>query len=349
MVVGFTGIQPAILAARRLQWALQGLSEADPFSGTAAAILLHCTDHPAGQGVEISEADHAVLLTVSQAARGQILLSTKAAEILKDLPGLPLRSVTGAVLCELLWNNPGEKTNRSSDEEMLSEFIKQNGLESLAPASAPGQTVSPAGFAAGAIAAEASTRARGQEIVEGSTADSAIGQRAMMRLLIGAACAVVVVLVVAVAVVFSNKKQANPAPIAVQQSASTALASVPAVPQQQSPPSNPAPLPVVAAPAAPKNTNKAARTSRKQDETAPGRGASSEVGKTHETSPKTKPAGCDLDSSMIPKMLDQAEKTREEGDYAGARRRFLSVLACESTNARAREGLERTESAMKHR
>jgi len=66
------------------------------------------------------------------------------------------------------------------------------------------------------------------------------------------------------------------------------------------------------------------RTSRKQDETAPGRGASSEVGKTHETSPKTKPAVRSR-FEHDPKMLDQARENREEGDYG---RRPEAVSQC---------------------
>jgi Flp pilus assembly protein TadD len=50
---------------------------------------------------------------------------------------------------------------------------------------------------------------------------------------------------------------------------------------------------------------------------------------------------CTLDANLIPKALDQAEKSRDQGNYAAAERQFRSVLACEPENARARGGLER--------
>jgi hypothetical protein len=52
-------------------------------------------------------------------------------------------------------------------------------------------------------------------------------------------------------------------------------------------------------------------------------------------------ARCDLDPNLIPKALDQAEKSRDQGNYDAATRQFRSVLACEPDNARARSGLER--------
>jgi type IV secretory pathway VirB10-like protein len=59
-------------------------------------------------------------------------------------------------------------------------------------------------------------------------------------------------------------------------------------------------------------------------------------------------ANCDLDSNMLPKMLDQAEKNRQQGNYPAALRQFRAVLACDRKNARARSGLDLTELAMQH-
>jgi hypothetical protein len=48
-------------------------------------------------------------------------------------------------------------------------------------------------------------------------------------------------------------------------------------------------------------------------------------------------------------MLDQAEKSREQGNYPAALRQYRAVLACDRNNARARSGLDLTEFAMQHR
>jgi hypothetical protein len=60
-------------------------------------------------------------------------------------------------------------------------------------------------------------------------------------------------------------------------------------------------------------------------------------------------ANCDLDSNMLPKMLDQAERNRQQGNYPAALRQFRAVLACDRNNARARSGLDLTELAVQHR
>jgi hypothetical protein len=48
----------------------------------------------------------------------------------------------------------------------------------------------------------------------------------------------------------------------------------------------------------------------------------------------------DMDESMIPAMIDQAEKSLARGKYDAAQRQFGTVLGCQPSNGRAREGLE---------
>lgn len=345
LIATFSGIQAAILAARRLQWAYQGLSEGSRTVGTSIAVLVHCTEDPPGQGAEISERDNAALDAVEKASPGQILLTAKAAEILQDLPGLPVRVATEAILCELLWNNAAEKTSRSSDEEMLSEFIKQNGLEDQASALA--QTA--AGSVAGANEPKEFSLAEVQAGVDSDAGDSAEARRIGPRILIGAGCGVAAVLAIAVFFVFSHKSQTNPAPVAVQQTAPAAVPSAPLVQQPPSQPSTPPPASTTAARPAPAKAAPPVQQSRKQEVAAHGKPASSEAGKSHAAGTTASSASCDLDQSMVPKMLDQAERSRAQGDYPAARRQFLRVLACEPNNPRARSGLDHTELDMKNK
>jgi uncharacterized OB-fold protein len=51
---------------------------------------------------------------------------------------------------------------------------------------------------------------------------------------------------------------------------------------------------------------------------------------------------CTLDSSMLSRMLDQADRNRGQGNYSDAARQYRSVLNCDPNNSRAHSGLELT-------
>lgn len=63
---------------------------------------------------------------------------------------------------------------------------------------------------------------------------------------------------------------------------------------------------------------------------------------------KHQEGNCALDSSMLPRMLDQADRNREQGNYADAARQYRSVLACDPKNPRAFNGLEVTLTDIQH-
>ncbi len=345
LIATFPGIQAAILAARRLQWAYQGLSEGSWTAGTSIAVLVHCTEIPPGPGAEIGERDSVALDAVEKASPGQILLTARAGEILRDLPGLPVRVATEAILCELLWNNAAEKTSRASDEEMLSEFIRRHGLENQAPALA--QTASAS--VAAAHEPKVYSLATDPAAVDSDAGNSAEARRISPRILLRAGCGIAAMLAIAAFFVFSHKSQTNPAPVAVQQTAPAAVTPAPVIQQPQSqPPTPPSALTRASAPA-PAKATAAAQVSRKQEEAAHAKPASSESGKPPAAGTSAPSASCDLDQSLVPKMLDQAEGSRAQGDYPAAQRQFLRVLACQPNNPRARSGLDQTHLDMQHR
>lgn len=363
LVAAFSGMQPAILTARRLQWALLGFAGADRFGGTAAAILVHSTpDLPA------LEADSSVLLPLEHAAPGQILLTPKTAELLQDLPGLPVQAASGAGLCELLWRASEETSSRSSDEEALSQFIKLNGLEIEAPTPPQELTVRPtdplpAGTDRGlrTLPHAVGPDAVEPDVVEPDAIESArpdLGLwasrlRGNPRLLIGAACAAAILLVLVAIVAISHKGAAKSAAIAVQPASSTAalLASPDASVAQpsRSQLANPVPLASTATPPGPAKPSEQTQKVRKHEESAQGNPTPSDAAKSQANQPKVAGNNCDLDSNLLPKMLDQAERSREQGNYSAALRQFRAVLACDRNNARARNGLDLTEFSMQHR
>ncbi len=128
LIANFSGIQAAILAARRIQWALSGLSEVSDFDSTAAAILIYSpTDS------SLHPQDNLSVTPLEQASPGQILLTAETCQSLEDLPGLPLLPPSSTGLRELQWRTPENKPNRSSDEKALIELMRQHGLEDPEP------------------------------------------------------------------------------------------------------------------------------------------------------------------------------------------------------------------------
>jgi hypothetical protein len=344
LVASFTGIQPAILTARRLQWALLGFAESDRFAGTAAAVLLHSTpDLPALQ------ADSSALLPLENATPGQILLTPNTAELLQDLPGLPLQAVSGDGLCELLWRASQETASRSADEDTVSKFIKLHGLEVEAPAPLQAPPVPPPT----PLPTETDRSPYAwPEAVDTSApvpdAGESVRPRANPRLLIGAACAAAIVLVVVLILAVSHRGAATPAAIAVQPAASTVTPSSSLVASVTQPANVPPPT-GTASPQAPVTTTAPAQTTRKHQEPAQANAKPADIAKSQPDEPKIAAGNCDLDSNLLPKMLDQAEKSREQGNYPAALRQYRAVLACDRNNARARSGLDLTEFAMQHR
>ena len=67
-----------------------------------------------------------------------------------------------------------------------------------------------------------------------------------------------------------------------------------------------------------------------------------EAADSHPMSQKNSGGNCALDLGMLSKMLDRADRNREQGNYADAARQYRSVLSCDSNNARAHNGLELT-------
>jgi hypothetical protein len=346
LVAGFAGIEPALLTARRLQWAIQGFSDSDRFTGTAIAVLVHSAEDLPGL-----EPGNAALPPLERAAPGQTLLTPKTWELLRDLPGLPLQAASEPGLYELLWHGPEKAPSRTSDEEAISRFIKLHGLEieTPAPAQAPSSSSAPVlpgtKDLSGARDPGLFPAADSAERVRHDPGIVALLRRGNPRLLIGAACAVLIVLVI-VTVAVSHKRTAISAASVVQPASSTAapLPSGGLPPQPQ--PTNLAPLTAPGNRTEPAKRNVQTQNVQAQKDRSQGKSGQSDPTASDTTLSqlsKQKATGgkCDLDANLIPKALDQAEKSRDQGNYDAAVRQFRSVLACEPDNPRARSGLER--------
>lgn len=351
LLAAFPGIQPAVLTARRLQWALMGFSESDRFAGTAAALLVHsAADLPA------LEADSTVPLPLENAAPGQILLTPKTAELLRDLPGHSLRAASEAGPCELLWRGSEGASSRTSDEEALSHFIQMNGLENEAPAPPQPPVASPPETQPSGPdpVAQASAEAMEQDTVKFGLSGLhgfASGPRGKSRLplVIAGVVATLLALLAVITISYKYKWEPKPASVAVPPAALPSAPSPVAAQPSQSLPDHPVAATSAATQPQQPKPSKQAPKDRKRAELARANRVAAEVAKTKANPPVAAAGNCELDSNLLPKMLDQAERSREQGNYAAALRQFRAVLACDRNNARARSGLDMTQFAMQHR
>jgi hypothetical protein len=338
LVAAFPSFQSAILAARRLQWAAQGFAEgAEPHSGPLAA-LIHAPKEDPGQSV--GEAVH----LLQQAAPEQILLSSQASRFFDNLPGFPLQAASGDGLRELVWRAPQSQSSRASDEEVLAQLVAEQAAQNQPEPEPARQAPIQEDFSAAAV-----TRNTGRFQAEEP-------QKSSRKLIGGLAAAAVVV--AAAAIFYFTHGSSTPAPDQSQTQsapASNATGTAPTAPESQTASTSSAastasthPKPAEAEPLASKSAKNAQKGANK-----PNQQASSDTPTPREekvapakSQPEAQRGGrCDLDPSQYAGQIDQAWKKLGRGKYADAQREFAAVLACDSGNGRAKEGLERARMA----
>lgn len=332
LVAEFLSFQSAILAARRLQWAIQGFSEGGDEEAASIAVLIHASEEAPSQTVG-GELAH----SLGKATAGQILLTEKASQPFENIPGFPLLAASGKGLRELLWRGPENQSTRSADEEILARLVEQHGVQEQPP-EPPQQLAADedlgASVGSGDLDQQYSEPPRGKS-----------------RWVIGAVA--LAVLTLAAVAFFLFRGSSTPATGQDQAQTQTAPpaaapANAPVGQPDQPPAAQPAQLAVTektvppATAKAPKNPSKAAV--KPPEESAPEKPAAPverpPAPKVVEA-PPAKGGRCDLDPSQYSGQVDQAWKKLGRGKYADAQRQFGEVLACDPNNASAKQGLER--------
>jgi hypothetical protein len=317
LLVAFSDVSTAILAARRLQWAFQGLSESDRFAGTAVAILIQSR-----QDLPDQPTDDSFCVPLEQAAPGQILLAQKASRFLDDLPGLATETTQDPALRELVWRRPDGESSIAADEQTLFRNIKGQGYGDLAPAE---QT--PDAWDNSPAAADDPSFEPGQP--NGPFRQSSPGGLwaglGNKRWIIWSGSAAALICAVTFTVIALHRQSTVPT-----------VAQPPALVQTTpgSPPTTP---------------SEAAATTKTltQAETSAVKAAAPKTPKAPAAKPGVEaarePSGsCESPNAADAKRtLERAEKSLHNGKYADAKRGFQSVLGCEGTSADAREGLQR--------
>jgi hypothetical protein len=318
----FPSPQSAILAARRLQWSVQGFSEARGDGTTSIGVLIHLPEDIAGK---VGADDLPDLL--KKLAPDRILLTVRASQPIENLPGFLLQAFTDG-LRELTWRGPESQSTRSFDEQTLAGILERLGVQDQ-----PQSELAPPAAALG-------TNARTGKS-EALPAESTGGKPRWIMVAVGLA-AVILVTVTIVFLSHGKPHQAtaeSQAPVQSVSGAATApnasVAQGGQSPPASSPEANRTVTQALAKPAKDSSRNEArsAQVSKPEKQLAP---------KAPEPGPKGR---CDLESSQYSGQIDLAWKNLGRGKYADAQREFSAVLACDPNNGRAREGLERAKLA----
>ncbi len=344
LVASFITFLSAAMTARRLQWALQGYVESEEPETTFLALQIHSPEEGAG-----STAAQDPFHSLAQATPGVILLTEKASQNLVRLPGFPLQAASGDGLWELDWRGSNGHYSRSEDEEFLARITPEQILQELPPeppAPQPEDEVMPADdYRTGDY--RTGSHPTGVYRTGSYRQPSATGARKNSMIWIGAAALAAVVVVAVVIYLFVGKS--NPAP--TDQNAPQAAAQTqPALGQTSATPAaNASSAPVVSK--HPAENPPAAKTPRNtlKPEAQPAQETPPEKPR-QVVEPPAKPSKqdnsrCDLDRSQFDGQIDAAWKNLGRGKYAAAKRQFSAVLDCDSSNAKAKEGLERAKEA----
>jgi hypothetical protein len=327
LVSKFSSIPSAILAAKRIQWAVSGCAETGADSGSAA-ILIHSVADPSSQAAPTPSLD--------QASPGQILLAEATCQSLQGLPGLPLVP-SAAGLRELQWRSAGNASSAAQDDQALASLIGQHGLEDPAPA-VPEEVAAPAPMTL--ATPPAPDRTSTWRPVERAIAHEEEGWLAR----VGATplwlkgVAAVVPLGIAAVLFFAISHGKPPAPVQQTQPAATVVPPVQSPVQQ---PPKPVP-PVENSTTNPINPPHAAKPAK----VVPSKSTESRPG-THPAGPEARSASpCTLNSGDISSVMSIAENRFQNRQYAEALRRYESVHACQPENSQASRGIDRARTAL---
>jgi hypothetical protein len=308
----FLDLQSALLTVRRLQWALEGMSESAGSPATAASIVLDSLEDPAASTAAVQLLEHM--------AAGQVLVGAALGEALQQLPGATLRPTGNGNWHELLWNGAESSPGFAADEQSVLNLIRNLGREDPGPTQIdlPRST---AETPAAPVAARSERLGR-------SSLDAEPAPGFGRWLIVGGAAAVVVLvaaLLIGGMVFGKHGKSAPPAPDISKQ---------PATPAAPMP--TPVAVPVVEKARESKPPAKPARPPRTEPKTESKTESRTEAA----PSPKVPAVPCDLTEADIPRTLSRAESYMYAGKLTEAQAIFQRLLPCSSAHDKAQEGLD---------
>ncbi len=300
--VRFANLQSAVLAARRMQWALDGLAENARTERVAASIAIH-PDKDLDSG--------AVAAILENLMPGRVLLNTSVAESVRQLPGMSVRETSDANWRELRWQGADAPSGLSDDEQSVLGMIRALGREDPCPPRAVPVAPPPPPVTGGFQAPEG----LGRSVLD---PEPATGSGRMKWLILAGAAAIVIAFAALLipGIVSGNhaKTQAPPA--------DTSTKTAPPVPSVTPPVVTP-PIPVI--------------TEKPKPSPKPGKQPKPEA-KPDQPVPKIT-GSCDLTDADIPRSLERARKYMYDGNLSAAQAMFERLLPCPSVHDQAQAGL----------
>lgn len=322
VAASFVDVLTGLQCARRIQWAVEGLTEYEGFRGAAAAIL-----------VDAGESGRPLAAASAQdwegVDPGKIVLHGGACEALDGVPGVELSTATATGWREWTWRPAGGNAGFAADEQALLGILRTAGRSDPAGGSASDED--PAGtptrvFSSRAMATGAT---RQPKFAAEDTEKPGVGKLLKMPVVIGAVAAVLI----AVAVIFFMTRKST-----VQSAApGTPAAGQETHPAQRTAPTEAAPAAAQNPPAhasTPNPPSKHTKLSEVLKKLTPG-------GDQKAAAPPVVASHCDLTDEDIQRSLARADRNMENGDLSDARAAYQHVQGCPSGRDRAQAGLER--------
>jgi hypothetical protein len=310
VTAGFPNLPSALLTARRLQWAFEGLGGEG--GSAAATILVHSAVDPSAASAQAA---------LEKASPGRILLGSSVAESVFQLPNIMLRDASGpGGWREMLWRSAAA-ANPAADEQSILRQIRELGREDPCPAEM--QAPAPRAVTAAVRAEVVSVAAPEDDLIGPTRREPPPAPGTKKWLIVGGAAAAVVVfgaVLIPFLVSGNHAKTAVPAP-----------APPITIPE---PPAANVPIPVPVQPTPPVKT----------PSTQAGRTSSAKQPKTDQAvaaRPEPRVTGkCDLTESEIPKTLDRAEHYLHAGQLEAAQAQYERVVGCSAAHEKAQAGLK---------
>ena len=238
------------------------------------------------------------------------------------------------------WLYSEESPNLSSIGRSFSRLTNLDRVEQETSAPPEVQAEPRAAHVHGAITTGGSAAAYGGNTLlrRNDKVSTSRGNRNLLPL-IGAVCATAVAVGIVLFFAVTHHWWRNPAQVATQAALPTvAIPASTAGQPLQSQPTNP--VAVTRNPAASTKPDSRKKKNRRQEAPEDSRPSESAPTRSQIAEQKTQGDNCSLSPNILPKMLDQAERNREQGNYPAAVRQYRAVLSCDHNNARARSGLE---------
>ena len=299
--VRFVNLQSAVLAARRMQWALDGLAENASTDRVAACIAIH-PDKDLDSG--------AVAAILENLMPGRVVLNTSVAEAVRQLPGMSVRETSDANWRELRWQGADAPSGLSDDEQSVLGMIRALGREDPCPPRAT--PVAPPPPVTGGFQAP---EGLGRSVLD---PEPAAGSGKMKWLILGGAAAIVIAFAALLipGIVSGNhaKTQAPPPDTSTKTTA----------------PSTPVTPPVVTSPVP-------VATDKPKPSPKPGKQPKPEA-KPDQNPPKIT-GSCDLTEADIPRSLERARKYMYDGNLPAAQAMFQRLVPCPTVHDQAQAGL----------